>query len=375
MLVLYGGVTNLQLAPDGIVTQIYPLKGNEEAIGHNLLQDPERRRDALLTIKSKKLTVAGPLDLVQGGKAVIGRLPVFLGEDNKDFWGFTIVLIKMDQFYKTVHLDQLKKNNLQYELWSKDAESGNREVFGRSSKEKLNKPVTASIAVPNGQWRLSLAPDQGWTGSWFLVANGALVIFVALLGAFLVNSTFIRLDEKRQQEKRVEYLAYHDVLTRLPIRTYVQEYFPKVAAQAKRNQEGFGILFMDIDKFKKINDQFGHEVGDEVLVEVADRLRKAIRENDLAARFGGDEFIIILTGVVSESSCFQAVKRIKKEVARPFIVNNGAEVDISVSIGISIYPQDAEEFEGLIHEADAALCKVKKGGGHGLGYKDMNEAV
>ena len=91
----YGGISSLQLAPQGIVTQIYPLEGNEKAIGHNLLKDPARRTEALKTIQSRKLTLAGPFELIQGGKAVIGRLPVFSadkdGTDN--FWGFTIVLI------------------------------------------------------------------------------------------------------------------------------------------------------------------------------------------------------------------------------------------------------------------------------------------
>jgi hypothetical protein len=93
----YGGISNLQLAPDGVVTKIYPLAGNEGAIGHDLLNDPERRTEALAAIESRKLTLAGPFRLIQGGVAVIGRLPVFIpdGAGGERFWGFTIALIPL----------------------------------------------------------------------------------------------------------------------------------------------------------------------------------------------------------------------------------------------------------------------------------------
>jgi len=105
----YGGINNLQLAPNGVVTQIYPLAGNEEAIGHDLLNDPRRRTEAVKAIESRTLTLAGPFNLIQGGMGVVGRLPVFVPNEvgGEKFWGFTIVLIRLPGLLEVSQVDQL----------------------------------------------------------------------------------------------------------------------------------------------------------------------------------------------------------------------------------------------------------------------------
>ena len=110
MISSYGGIDSLQLAPDGIVSLIYPLEGNEAAIGHDLLDDPARRVEALAAIESRELTLAGPFTLVQGGVAVIGRLPVFVpdGAGGDRFWGFTITLIRLPTLLGATNLEQAK---------------------------------------------------------------------------------------------------------------------------------------------------------------------------------------------------------------------------------------------------------------------------
>lgn len=133
MIKSYGGIGNLQLQPDGIVKQIYPLAGNEKAIGHNLLQDPKRRTEALAAIESKKLTLAGPFSLIQGGMAVVGRLPIFLPEDNGEetFWGFTAVLIRLVDLLQTANLDRLITGRCAYELSRINPDTGENDVFAR----------------------------------------------------------------------------------------------------------------------------------------------------------------------------------------------------------------------------------------------------
>ncbi len=110
----YGGISNLQLAPDAIVKQIYPLKGNEPAIGHDLLNDPKRRIEVLKAIESRKLTLAGPFELIQGGTAVIGRYPVYIDKGSKPgkdkFWGLSIVLIKLSELLKASVIGSLVTN-------------------------------------------------------------------------------------------------------------------------------------------------------------------------------------------------------------------------------------------------------------------------
>ena len=179
MIKSYGGIGNLQLQPNGIVKQIYPLAGNEKAIGHNLLQDPKRRTEALAAIESKKLTLAGPFTLIQGEMAVIGRLPVFLPGDNEKepFWGFTAVLIRLDDLLQTANLDRLITGRYAYELSRINPDTGENEMFAhsvsapdRTGEANVLDPVQHLIEVPNGEWILSISPVDGWgKGSSFTV--------------------------------------------------------------------------------------------------------------------------------------------------------------------------------------------------------------
>ncbi len=160
----YGGISSLQMAPKGVVSAIYPLAGNEKAIGHDLLKDPARRTDALKTIESKKLTLAGPLELIQGGVAVIGRLPVFLSENNgKDqFWGFTIVLIKLKDLLNAAHIDNVIERGYGYAISRPDPDTGEKQIFDGSKPFGSGSTIDYEFKVPNGEWTLHLYPKGDW---------------------------------------------------------------------------------------------------------------------------------------------------------------------------------------------------------------------
>jgi len=135
MIQRFGGISNLQLAPKGIVTKIHPLKGNEKAIGHDLLNHPRSKIVAQKSIQSKQLTLSGPLDLIQGGKAVIGRYPVFTTNKTSgksSFWGFTTALIRMEKLYEDSKLLQLKNSSFHYSLSRIDPVSGSTIFFLQS---------------------------------------------------------------------------------------------------------------------------------------------------------------------------------------------------------------------------------------------------
>ncbi|MFH1154411.1 MAG: PAS domain S-box protein [Pseudomonadota bacterium] len=187
MITSYGGISCLQLAPQGIVTRIFPLKGNEKALGHNLLEDPARRTEALKTIKSRELTLAGPFELVQGGVAVIGRLPVFsIGKDSSDsFWGFTIVLIRLSKLLEATQVSTLLEKGYSYELSRIDPDSGKPLVFSRSGEDPLILPVSFSFHVPNGDWAFSLSPKNGWQKGPQFYLSVVIVGFVGMAFAFL----------------------------------------------------------------------------------------------------------------------------------------------------------------------------------------------
>lgn len=168
----FPAVSAVQLAPDGIITQCFPLRGNEAAIGHNLLKDRDRNREAQIAIATKRLTMAGPFDLVQGGVGAVARLPVFLdGKEEQTFWGFATVLIRIPSLLDATGIGDLQKSGYDFEIWRSKPDSDERYVFARHGSAPPMQPVEYSITVPNGRWILSLSPTGGWSNvSGFLRA-------------------------------------------------------------------------------------------------------------------------------------------------------------------------------------------------------------
>jgi diguanylate cyclase (GGDEF)-like protein/PAS domain S-box-containing protein len=183
MLPWYPGVTILGLSPGGVIQRVAPLTGNEKSIGFNQLQDPKQGREARMARDTGKLTLAGPLQLVQGGLGAVGRLPIFLDDaDGKPvFWGLTYAVIRFPQALANVRLTQLSEGGIAYALWRINPDTGTRETIAASATAPES-PVEHSLTVPNGQWTLSVSPVGGW-GS---VSDLA---FKALLG--LIFSTMM----------------------------------------------------------------------------------------------------------------------------------------------------------------------------------------
>lgn len=185
MLPFYPGVSAFALAPGGIVSQIVPKAGNEKAIGHNLLKDPERDKEAIQARDSGRLTLAGPFKLVQGGDAAAGRLPVYLGDtvDPDRFWGFVSVLIRFPDVLAPAGLDRLQGNGLAYELWRVHPDTKKRQVIA-SEGGALEAPVELPIAVPNATWTLSVAPIGGWSEDARMILKWVAALMLSfLLGA------------------------------------------------------------------------------------------------------------------------------------------------------------------------------------------------
>ena len=187
LLPYYPGAASLQLAPDGIVRQIVPPEGNEKAIGHNLLQDPVRNKEAFLARVSGQLTLAGPFELVQGGLGAVGRLPVYLGEGRRVFWGFTTVLIRFPEVLDEARLGQLSAQGYGYELWRTHPDTGERQVIARSGSSVLIDPVEQLLELPNGKWTLSVAPLKGWDDPARLVFGATLALVFSLLLGYVAK--------------------------------------------------------------------------------------------------------------------------------------------------------------------------------------------
>lgn len=186
----YGGISALDLAPGGVVSAVHPLAGNEQVLGFDLLNDPKQRIEALHAISSRSLTLAGPLELKQGGMALVGRLPVFLKTSNgqERFWGFTIAVLRLDDFLPATNLGSMTQSGYDYEIFRTHPETGVRQIITRSTSTALAEPVTHVVEVPNGQWILALAPQGGWQCSPLYRLGYGLAVAVSLLAGFLVFS-------------------------------------------------------------------------------------------------------------------------------------------------------------------------------------------
>lgn len=189
MLPLYPGVDSLQLAPNGITRQIAPLAGNEQGLGRDLLHDPVRSKEALLARDSRKLTLAGPFDLIQGGVGAVGRYPVYLDDANGNpvFWGFTSVVIRFPDILDTARLSRLVERGFAYELWRNHPDTGERQTITAANAAPLVAPVEYPLDLPNGIWTLSLAPANGWGNPSWLAFTSALGFLFSLLLAYLAK--------------------------------------------------------------------------------------------------------------------------------------------------------------------------------------------
>ncbi|HEY1042350.1 MAG TPA: EAL domain-containing protein [Telluria sp.] len=181
---------------------------------------------------------------------------------------------------------------------------------------------------------------------------------------------------KRQYERRLQHLANHDPLTGLANRTLLQEKVQLSMTFAQRNEALLALAFLDLDNFKFINDNFGHEIGDTVLKEVANRLRHNVREDDTVARLGGDEFVLVITSQPSARHVGELMERVRASVSAPVRVD-GKEVLPGVSIGVSLFPRDGDTVDRLMRAADAAMYHAKTTGRNNCTFysEELNKSV
>ncbi|WP_075879415.1 EAL domain-containing protein [Vreelandella massiliensis] len=165
----------------------------------------------------------------------------------------------------------------------------------------------------------------------------------------------------RENEQQVRHLAYYDVLTRLPNRRLLEDRITLAIRHAHRSKEQLAVVFIDLDHFKQVNDTLGHAVGDDLLLQVSERMQNNLREDDTLARLGGDEFIALLPGISDFAEVTCIAQRLIDTVSAPYCINNHT-FRIGCSLGVSVYPDDGDTPETLIQNADAAMYRAKKEG-------------
>lgn len=197
------------------------------------------------------------------------------------------------------------------------------------------------------------------------VAAGQTLADVAT--AYIINARG-RVESQRLQEQ-LRYRALHDSLTDLPNRTLLHDRIAHAVARSGREDTTVAVLFVDLDRFKDVNDDFGHHIGDRVLVAVTQRLRQILRPDDTLARFGGDEFVVLCEALTEPRDAAIVAERVAEEITRPVPVD-GRDIRIAASIGIAVATGQNVLPETLLRQADAAMYRAKQSGGHRYDFAD-----
>ena len=180
-------------------------------------------------------------------------------------------------------------------------------------------------------------------------------------------STFTNISDRKEAEAQIEHLAHHDILTGLQNRFSMEVQIEQAIAISNREQKKLAVLFIDLDRFKNINDSLGHHTGDELLISVAKRLKECVRESDIVARIGGDEFVIVITDISENATAAVLAEKILTSISMPYEVN-GKELVTSPSIGISVFPEDGQSVDDLMRTADVAMYHAKEHGRKNFQY-------
>ncbi|MDA3807542.1 MAG: sensor domain-containing diguanylate cyclase [Thiomicrorhabdus sp.] len=255
--------------------------------------------------------------------------------------------------------------------WNKGSEA----LYGYSKKEVIGQDVSI-LHVPEdfnhvtagviasvekmGKWsgEVRMLHKNGHIG-W--IESMCIPIFDdanKMIGALGINRD---ITERKTELARLHSLAHYDQLTAIPNRYSLLDRLEHLIAQCERSKSQFTLLYMDLDKFKIINDTKGHAFGDQLLKEVALRLSKLIRQSDTFARIGGDEFVFLLENTSHKNDIAVMAEMILKELDRVFVIND-EEIKISCSLGVAIYPEDGSTMDALLTAGDVAMYKAKQGG-------------
>ena len=217
------------------------------------------------------------------------------------------------------------------------------------------------VLEDRGHYRNEEVEYQRRDGSRFFGVNSANTVRDAEGRPLYFDGVISDITDRKRAEEQVYQLAHYDSLTGLPNRTLLRDRLGQAMSDAKRHDTRLAVLFLDLDRFKTVNDSLGHEVGDKLLKAVSLRLRENMRDSDTISRQGGDEFLLILRDVVDPPAAARVAEKLLEAVARPCVVGE-YELHITPSIGISLFPDDAADLDELIRNADAAMYHAKEHG-------------
>lgn len=349
-------IQSVQLAPNGVVTDIYPEEGNE-AGKIDLLKDSKRGEISNYAKDHNITVIQGPIKLKQGGSGLVVRNPIYLEDENGQeyFWGFTIVILRVPEIFED-STNALSKFKYNYRLSREASVLDKKYVEVDANCDKMIRPVTYNLTVGKEKWKLEIMPRAGRSNSTtlYLIFFGGLSLVILLTGLTIV---LFLLDERRVELKE---LAHKDGLTKLYNRYGFDEMAEKMIS--KNPKEHCVAVLLDVDDFKLINDMYGHAYGDKALISLSENMQKFFSSSALLGRNGGDEFCILLPNCTMEEVKESLIEFTKTPKTFSY---KGQTYSFCISLGYAEYPNNAIERSQLMRCADTALYEVKLHGKNG----------
>lgn len=349
-------IRNLILAPDGVVQRVYPLADNEEVIGLDYFSPGEGNDEAMRARDTGQLILGGPFHLIQGGEALVGRLPVYREniKDDAHFWGIVSVTLNYPEILEGANLEQMELHGYGYEIWRISPDTNQKQIIAQSDTDLNNGPyVEHKVNILNAEWYFRLAPLKKWyqnPETWIFVFGSLLISIIA---ALLVLHNY----DLRRMGKKLETLSYQDGLTGAWNRRGLTR---ELARLMSAPGSSFILCYIDLDRFKDINDSFGHYGGDIALQYFTRQIRDQIRSRDLLARIGGDEFIVIFTGITDCKIAQMKLQQLEARLyAEPLVLSEG-QVRLQFSAGLISYPMDGLTVDELLKAADRKMYSDKQ---------------
>lgn len=349
--VMYRGshhIRNFAIAVGYRLTYVYPVKGNERAVGLNYPDHPDQWVVIKRIVETGKPVLAGPIKLVQGGNGLAYRVPLYI---SGKYWGLLSMVIEMDSLFHAIS-DVNDIEHFEFAVRGKDAAGAEGDaVWGDLTLFADHDVVTQTIEVPGGSWVIGVRPRNDIFQNRF---NLPVRVVSVLLGAMFAWMLYLLVRNRAD----MAHLAMYDQLTGLPNRHLFEDRVRMVFARQKRNPEQVcALLFFDLDGFKEINDRYGHKAGDAVLRETAERVSQAVRENDTVARWGGDEFIILLENATQEA-VNSYITRLREKIGVP-VEFEGEALKVGVSIGYALHTDTESDLDAMLKTADKRMYEDK----------------
>ncbi|OOZ39770.1 hypothetical protein BOW53_10270 [Solemya pervernicosa gill symbiont] len=353
-------IRNIGLARDNVLSYIYPLAGNEAALGLRYRENPKQWPAVERAMQLGSTIVASPVDLMQGGRAFIARTPIYLrpnvggltSDGKLHYWGIASIVIEVPSLFSAAKV-LFEDSNYEIALRGRDGLGDLGDIIFGDIALFDEDAIEQEVTIPNGSWRLAARPNNGWQ------VPGWIVLRTRIIGWLVAVAVGILLVLLLIERRRAHESASHDYLTGLPNRRLLQDYFEVLVAAAERNHLKFGILYIDLNNFKPINDKHGHLIGDKVLIEMGRILSRTVRNEDIVARIGGDEFVVVLSNPADLESLQRVVASVRRDLDAG-VVAGAHRFKLSAGIGEAIYPKDGLTIDALLKRADSRMYSDKR---------------